>query len=233
MHCPYCGHEDSKVTDSRNAENGIRRRRECMRCGLRFTTYERVQSTALLIAKRDGRREDYNREKLTNSIRTACTKRPIPIAIWKKLVEDIEGELQKLGNAEIRSTAVGEMVMERLRKLDRVAYIRFASVYRDFQDLESFEEMVRDLRDEPDQLALLEGTPPQVQPRRRPRRTPGGHRAEPQKVSQRLTGTTSGGIMARTSAGKKTVSLRPNTRKTSVKLQQARRVRRIRDKSNE
>ena len=173
MHCPYCGHEDSKVTDSRNAENGIRRRRECMRCGLRFTTYERVQSTALLIAKRDGRREDYNREKLTNSIRTACTKRPIPNRDMEKLVEDIEGELQKLGNAEIRSTAVGEMVMERLRKLDRVAYIRFASVYRDFQDLESFEEMVRDLRDEPDQLTLLEGTPPQVQPRRRPRRTPG------------------------------------------------------------
>ena len=160
MHCPYCGHEDSKVTDSRNAENGIRRRRECTRCGLRFTTYERVQSTALLIAKRDGRREDYNREKLTNSIRTACTKRPIPNRDMEKLVEDIEGELQKLGNAEIRSTAVGEMVMERLRKLDRVAYIRFASVYRDFQDLESFEEMVRDLRDEPDQLTLLEGTPP-------------------------------------------------------------------------
>ena len=167
MHCPYCGHEDSKVTDSRNAENGIRRRRECTRCELRFTTYERVQSTALLIAKRDGRREDYNREKLTNSIRTACTKRPIPNRDMEKLVEDIEGELQKLGNAEIRSTAVGEMVMERLRKLDRVAYIRFASVYRDFQDLESFEEMVRDLRDEPDQLTLLEGTPPPVQPRRR------------------------------------------------------------------
>ena len=167
MHCPYCGHEDSKVTDSRNAENGIRRRRECTRCGLRFTTYERVQSTALLIAKRDGRREDYNREKLTNSIRTACTKRPIPNRDMEKLVEDIEGELQKLGNAEIRSTAVGEMVMERLRNLDRVAYIRFASVYRDFQDLESFEEMVRDLRDEPDQLTLMEGTPPPVQPRRR------------------------------------------------------------------
>lgn len=170
MHCPYCGHEDSKVTDSRNAENGIRRRRECSRCGLRFTTYERVQSTALLIAKRDGRREDYNREKLSNSIRTACTKRPIPNRDMEKLVEDIEGELQKLGNAEIRSTAIGEMVMERLRKLDRVAYVRFASVYRDFQDLESFEEVVRDLRDEPDQLTLMEGTPPPAPPRRRGRR---------------------------------------------------------------
>ena len=138
MHCPYCGHEDSKVTDSRNAENGIRRRRECTRCGLRFTTYERVQSTALLIAKRDGRREDYNREKLSNSIRTACTKRPIPNRDMEKLVEDIETELQKLGNAEIRSTAIGEMVMDRLRKLDRVAYIRFASVYRRFQDAGAF-----------------------------------------------------------------------------------------------
>ena len=171
LHCPYCGHEDSKVTDSRNAENGIRRRRECSRCGLRFTTYERVQSTALLIAKRDGRREDYNREKLSNSVRTACTKRPIPNRDMEKLVEDIESELQKLGNAEIRSTAIGEMVMERLRKLDRVAYVRFASVYRDFQDLESFEEVVRDLRDEPDQLTLMEGTPPPAQPRRRGRRT--------------------------------------------------------------
>ena len=173
MHCPYCGHEDSKVTDSRNAENGVRRRRECTRCGLRFTTYERVQSTALLIAKRDGRREDYNREKLINSVRTACTKRPIPNRDMEKLVDDIEGELQKLGNAEIRSTAVGEMVMDRLRNLDRVAYIRFASVYRDFQDLESFEEAVRDLRDEPDQLTLMEGTPPVTQPRRRGRRIGG------------------------------------------------------------
>jgi transcriptional repressor NrdR len=173
MHCPYCGHEDSKVTDSRNAENGIRRRRECTRCGERFTTYERVQSTALVIAKRDGRREDYNREKLSNSIRIACTKRPIPNRDMEKLVEDIEGELQKLGNAEIRSTSIGEMVMERLRKLDRVAYIRFASVYRDFQDLQSFEEVVRDLRDEPDQLTLLEGTPQPAQPRRRGRRNGG------------------------------------------------------------
>ena len=171
MRCPYCGHDDSKVTDSRTAENGVRRRRECTRCGLRFTTYERVQSTALLIAKRDGRREEYNREKLNSSIRIACAKRPIPISEMEKLVEDIEGELQKLGNAEIRSTAVGEMVMERLRKLDRVAYIRFASVYRDFQDLESFEEVVRDLREEPDQLTLMEGTPP---PQRRRGRRPGG-----------------------------------------------------------
>ena len=167
MRCPYCGHDDSKVTDSRTAENGVRRRRECIRCGLRFTTYERVQTTALLIAKSDGRREEYNRDKLLKSIRVACHKRPIPIRDVEKLVEDIEGELQRLGHAEIRSKAVGDMVMEGLRRLDRVAYVRFASVYRDFQDIESFEKMVKDLREEPDQLALLEGTPP---PKRKGRR---------------------------------------------------------------
>ena len=167
MLCPYCGHNDSKVTDSRTVENGVRRRRECARCGLRFTTYERVQSTALLIAKRDGRREEYNRDKLTNSIRIACAKRPIPIRDIEKLVEDIETQLQALGNAEIRSTAIGEMVMERLRTLDRVAYVRWASVYRDFTDIENFEQVVRDLRDQPDQLTLMEGAPP---PKRRGRR---------------------------------------------------------------
>ena len=168
MRCPHCGHDDSKVTDSRTAENGIRRRRECISCGLRFTTYERVQATALIIAKRDGRREEYNRDKLANSVRIACAKRPIPIRDIEKLVEDIEGELQRLGNAEIRATAIGEMVMERLRRLDRVAYVRFASVYRDFGDIESFEQMVKDLQQEPDQLTLIEGAPPP--PRRRGRR---------------------------------------------------------------
>ena len=173
MRCPYCNHDDSKVTDSRTAENGIRRRRECTRCGLRFTTYERVQSTALAIAKRDGRREEYNRDKLANSIRIACAKRPIPIRDIEKLLEDIESELQRLGHAEIRSTAVGEMVMERLRKLDRVAYVRFASVYRDFQDIESFEQVVQDLREEPGQLTLMEGAPPPRRKGRRPGRKVG------------------------------------------------------------
>ena len=169
MHCPHCGHDDSKVTDSRDAENSIRRRRECIGCGERFTTYERAQSTALVIAKRDGRREEYDREKLSSSIRIACAKRPIPVRSVDKLVEDIEKELQKSGSTEVNSTHIGEMVMERLRRLDRVAYVRFASVYRDFQDLESFEEVVRNLREEPDQLTLLEGTPP---PQRRRGRRP-------------------------------------------------------------
>lgn len=119
-----------------------------MRCGLRFTTHERVQSTALLVVKRDGRRQEFDRDKLMSRIVTACAKRPIPVHEIEKVIQEIEGELQALGRAEIPSSAIGEMVMERLRELDRVAYVRWASVYRDFQDLESFERVVKDLRAE-------------------------------------------------------------------------------------
>ena len=160
MRCPYCNDPDSRVTDSRTVENGIRRRRECAKCGLRFTTYERVQTTALLVSKRDGRREEFNREKLTSGIVRACAKRPVGFREIEKVVEDIEAQLQQLGHAEIRSTVLGEMVIERLRRLDRVAYVRFASVYRDFQDIESFEQVVKDLREDTEQLTLMEGTLP-------------------------------------------------------------------------
>ena len=160
MRCPYCNDPDSKVTDSRTVENGIRRRRECIQCCLRFTTYERVQTTALLLAKRDGRREEFNRDKLTAGIVKACAKRPVSFREVGKIVEDIEAELQGLGHAEIRSTILGQMVMDRLRRLDRVAYVRYASVYRDFQDIESFEQVVKDLRESTEQLSLMEGTPP-------------------------------------------------------------------------
>ena len=162
MRCPYCDSLDSKVTDSRSAEEGIRRRRECVKCGLRFTTYERVQSTALLVAKRDGRPQEFDREKLLASITIACAKRPIPNHEIDKLVQDIEQTLQGLGRAEIPSAIIGEMVMDRLRTMDRVAYVRWASVYRGFQDLESFEEVVKDLKQGPKieqdsaQLSLLE-----------------------------------------------------------------------------
>ena len=142
MRCPYCGHDDSRVIDSRDAGDGIRRRRECFRCGLRYTTYERVQTTALLVVKRDGRREEFNRDKLLNSVRLACAKRPLPTGAIERAVSDIEGQLQKLGRAEIPSSTIGEMVVQRLKSLDRVAYIRFASVYRDFADLETFKEEV-------------------------------------------------------------------------------------------
>ncbi len=158
MHCPFCGHPHSKVTDSRVVERGIRRRRECQSCELRFTTYERVQAAPLMVSKQDNRREEFNREKLISGIRKACTKRPVASRTLDKMVEDIEAELQHMGNAEVSTTVLGTMVMDRLRELDRVAYIRYASVYRDFQDIESFEEVVRDLRDE-SQLPLLDMPP--------------------------------------------------------------------------
>ena len=145
MRCPYCDSDDSKVTDSRNAQNGIRRRRECLECKRRFTTYERIHSAALMVTKRDGRREDFDREKLASGVRKACTKRPIAANTIEKLVEDIEGEFQ--GQGEVTASQIGEAVMEQLKTLDRVAYIRFASIYRDFQDIDSFEQAVKDLRE--------------------------------------------------------------------------------------
>ena len=145
MRCPYCNHSESKVIDSREVTEGVRRRRECIQCGLRFTTYERIQTTALMVAKRDGRREEYSRDKLTGSVQKACVKRPLPIGTIDKLVDDVESQLQAMGRAEIHSVVLGEMVMERLRGMDPVAYIRFASVYRDFADVESFKEAIEAL----------------------------------------------------------------------------------------
>ena len=156
MHCPYCAFSDSKVTDSRVVENGIRRRRECQQCGLRFTTYERIQATALMVSKHDGRREEFNREKLIVGIRKACTKRPISSRTIEKMVEDVESELQHLGQVEVPTSILGSMVMDRLMNLDRVAYIRYASVYRDFQHIDSFEQAVQDLREENTQLPLMD-----------------------------------------------------------------------------
>ena len=124
MHCPFCAHPHSKVTDSRVAESGIRRRRECQSCELRFTTYERVQAAPLMVSKQDNRREEFNREKLISGIRKACTKRPVAARTVDMMVEDIEAELQHIGTAEVSTTVLGTMVMERLRDLDRVAYIR-------------------------------------------------------------------------------------------------------------
>ena len=182
MKCPYCSFSDSKVTDSRTVENGIRRRRECQRCGLRFTTYERLQKTALMISKQDNRREEFDREKLTAGIRKACTKRPIPSRTIEKMVEDIEAELQHMGQVEVPTSILGTMVMERLRGLDRVAYIRYASVYRDFQDIESFERAVKDLRDDNSQLPLPESSPGPVRRRRR-RNTATAARYRPRNIN--------------------------------------------------
>jgi len=181
MHCPYCDNDDSKVIDSRDAGDGIRRRRECLRCGLRFTTYEHVQTRTLMVAKRDGLREEFDRNKLYASLTKACAKRPLAIGSIEKIIDDIEEQLATLGRAEVPSKTIGELVMEKLRNLDRVAYIRYASVYRDFRDIESFKEEVDSLLEPPqptgapsNQLPLLDPTEvdPPLTPRRRRGRRP-------------------------------------------------------------
>ncbi len=145
MRCPFCDSQDTKVIDSRDVDNAVRRRRECLRCSLRFTTMERTQTTALYVIKNDGRREEFNRAKLASGLRKACAKRPLPTGTIDKVVEEIEAKLQKLGKVEIPSGIIGEMVMSQLKELDRVAYIRFASVYRDFADAETFKSEVDSL----------------------------------------------------------------------------------------
>ena len=144
MKCPYCGGK-TKVVDSRSAGEGIRRRRECLVCGQRFTTYERVAPIRLVVVKADGRREEFDRDKLLSGVSKACTKRPISIEAIEELVSGIEGTLYSRGEREVESRAVGEMVMERLRRLDDVAYVRFASVYRRFADVESLAQEIEDL----------------------------------------------------------------------------------------
>lgn len=161
MRCPYCGHPESRVTDSREAEDGIRRRRECLSCGQRFTTFERLLVSTLYVVKRDGRREPFDRAKLLAGLRKACEKRPLPTGTVETVAADIEGALMALGVAEVPSRNIGELVMERLRALDAIAYIRFASVYRRFQDLDELREEVERLArpaprgPAPDQLPLF------------------------------------------------------------------------------
>ena len=160
MDCPYCGHSEDKVIDSREVNEGIRRRRQCLGCGERFTTYERLQPASLFVIKKDERREEFDREKLLSGIRKACEKRPLPTGSVEKLADDIEAELYQLGKAEVPSAVVGDMVMERLKSLDHIAYIRFASVYREFADITILKEEVDTLLDtdssvSSSQLALL------------------------------------------------------------------------------
>ena len=147
MKCIICGYEESKVIDSRNIGNGIRRRRECLKCGARFTTYEHYQQKNMYVIKKDGRREDFNRDKMFNGIRKACEKRPLPTGAIDKLVDNIEVELYKLGKVEIPGTVIGDMVMSKLEELDHIAYIRFASVYREFADISSLKQAVDSLLD--------------------------------------------------------------------------------------
>ena len=140
MKCPYCENLDTKVIDSRPTEEGhaIRRRRGCEKCGKRFTTYEKVEETIIMIIKKDGSREAFDRNKVMNGIVKACEKRPVPVADMERIVNDIERGLNNMMEKEVESTFIGELVMDQLKKLDEVAYVRFASVYRQFTDVNTF-----------------------------------------------------------------------------------------------
>jgi transcriptional repressor NrdR len=147
MRCPFCQHHDSRVTDSRAATEGIRRRRECVSCGERFTTLEIPQLSTLQIVKRDGRREDFSREKLLAGLRRACTKRPVSVSQLDEIVESIQARVTADGRAEVPSATIGELAMDALHELDHIAYIRFASVYRSFSDIATLKEAVEALED--------------------------------------------------------------------------------------
>jgi transcriptional repressor NrdR len=145
MRCPYCGFADTKVTDSRDADEGIRRRRECLNCGQRFTTVERLAMSSLLVAKKDGRREEFSRDKLLAGLRKACEKRPLPAGSVEAVADAVETALRQRGAPEVPGEDIGELVMSHLRELDHIAYIRFASVYRAFADLEELQREMETL----------------------------------------------------------------------------------------
>ena len=140
MRCPFCGYSESKVIDSRPADEGasIRRRRECLSCAKRFTTYETVESLPMVVVKKDGSRQSFDRRKVLGGMIRACEKRPVPLAELEKIASEIEQDLQNSMEREISTETIGERVMERLRAVDQVAYVRFASVYRQFKDIDTF-----------------------------------------------------------------------------------------------
>src|SRR5208283_4440665 len=145
MKCPHCGYNDSKVLDSRDVDDGVRRRRQCLSCDSRFTTYERVQKTGLFVIKKDKRRELFDKSKLLSGIRKAFEKRPIAANMIDKVADDIEAELFKQGIQEVQIAVIGDMVMTKLKQIDQIAYIRFASVYRDFADITKLKQEVDNL----------------------------------------------------------------------------------------
>jgi len=142
MKCPYCGSDDSRVVDSRDTTDGVRRRRECITCQARFTTYERLQPVNFYVVKKDLRQEEFNKEKLLAGIRKACEKRPLAAEAVERVADDVEAELVQMGKAAAPSSLIGDLVMAHLKKLDNIAYIRFASVYRDFADITDLKQEV-------------------------------------------------------------------------------------------
>ena len=151
MKCTFCGHDEDRVIDSRPAEDGaaIRRRRECIGCGARFTTYEKIETLPLLVVKKDGTREPFNRDKLLNGLLKACEKRPVSNEQLMELLAFIEGQVQNAVNREISSKDIGELVMKKLKEIDEVAYVRFASVYRQFKDVNSLLEELNEMLNKP------------------------------------------------------------------------------------
>lgn len=147
MKCPFCGYAESKVMDSRPTDEGarIRRRRECLQCGKRFTTYEIIESLPIVIVKRDKSREVFDRQKLFNGMLRACQKRPVPMQVLERAVDEIEATLQNSLEREVPASKIGELAMEKLRSIDEVAYVRFASVYRQFKDVQSFKDEISKL----------------------------------------------------------------------------------------
>jgi len=147
MICPFCDYRQDKVIDSRESKEGdlIRRRRECLSCGRRFTTYERIDEIPYMVVKKDGRREKFERQKVLNGLLRACEKRPVSMSNLGILVDEIETHLTENPEREISTTEIGERVMDRLKGLDKIAYVRFASVYRDFQDVEAFQSELEEL----------------------------------------------------------------------------------------
>ncbi len=153
MKCPFCIFLDSKVVDSRNGKDGtsIRRRRECLKCNRRFTTYERIEEINLVIVKKDGRREGFDRSKIIDGLEKACEKRPISVELIENLVSDLERELQETGEREVNSNVIGEILISKLYEIDEVAYVRFASVYRSFKDVNQFMDELKELLKEKDE----------------------------------------------------------------------------------
>lgn len=150
MRCPYCGYAESKVIDSRPTDEGarIRRRRECLDCSKRFTTYEIIESLPIVVVKKDKSRETFNREKLLNGLLRACEKRPVSLETLEKAVDEIEAQIQNSLDREVTSVRIGEYAMEKLKAIDEIAYVRFASVYRQFKDINSFHEAISRLLEE-------------------------------------------------------------------------------------
>lgn len=145
MECPYCSHKNSKVTDKRSSPQGIRRRRECLKCKKRFTTYERTERGDFYVTKKDGRREKFSKEKLESGIEKAFEKRPVSRDKIQKMINEVEEQIRKRGKKEIKSSIIGDLVSKKIKRLDKVAYIRFASVYRDFEDIRDFKKELKGL----------------------------------------------------------------------------------------